>query len=140
MMGKISKDRLKGLVPMGKEISLTAERVSINGTTGQEERKIEKMDLRIYPLKVDEKAEIVGLFDSAKKSSDVSEQMKLNEDGTKKLLCYTLKKSIEGFEMADMETIPTDWYESIISKVFEFEGIDYAEMKKKAVTSNPLSK
>lgn len=122
-MPKMSKDSIKGLSPTAKQITFKAE---------NSEGKEVDATFFIYPFTTDEKLQLRQLQEEANNTEDEEKQLEV----TTRVVHMILRKSIEELTIDEVkQNIPTQWFDDIISKALEHEGVEQKEIediKKKA--------
>ena len=127
---KLSMSDLKNMTPVGEVLELEYEK-DYNGVA-------EKWELKVYPLKTQEKLEIQALNDNLLKLSkkkeltpeEEKELHKLNEEINLKYAHYTMRKTMPDItEEFIKEKFPSMWFKKIFEATLKAEGINLDEIK-----------
>ena len=123
-------DELKGISPAAKRLILEVEK----------DGEADSITLNIYPYTVQDKIEIENMDkELKKKKAGTKEYEDYSKYITENIVYIILKKTIEDISLSDIKTnIPPIWYEPIIQKCLEFEGVTqekFEEFKKKQLDS-----
>lgn len=130
-MPKTSIDMIRGISPVAKKKIFKAEKDN------------EEIDIvfYIYPFTTNEKIQLQQFGKEIKalekeKSTEASEKVL---DYTYRSVLMVLKKSVENITIEDIKTLPTSWFDEIISTALEFEGINKETFNEKKEIREPLS-
>lgn len=111
-MPKMKLDSLRGIAPAAKVLKFDAE---------DKEGNPKEVKFYIYPFTVKEKIEMKQLFSEVEKIKDPDAKEQQAMELQIRIIYTIISKSIDGFTMEDVDSIPSVWYTDILNTAMSFE-------------------